>query len=135
MTYIYSKLSTVLTLPLLNKQKRHENNISCNASLTRTLQNPSHHPVRSNRHHLQQPHKEPTPQPWSYCYMIPQNHPCTRLSSWLPEKTPFLLSPFLPQLLISTSSFIHLNISMQWIPRWSWPQFLIACLKLVAIKG
>ena len=24
------------------------------------------HPARSNRHLLQQPHKEPTPQPWSY---------------------------------------------------------------------
>jgi len=29
-------------------------------------QNPLHHPARSNRHHLQQPHKEPTPQPRSY---------------------------------------------------------------------
>ena len=52
-------------------------------SLTRIPQKPSHHPARSNRHpmkyniptchHLQQPHKEPTPQSQSYrptCHSI-----------------------------------------------------------------
>ena len=34
--------------------------------ITQTPQNPSHHLARSNRHHLQQPHKELTPQPRSY---------------------------------------------------------------------
>ena len=39
---------------------------AANASLTRTQQNASHNPARSNRHHPQQPHKEPAPQPQSY---------------------------------------------------------------------
>jgi hypothetical protein len=34
--------------------------------LTSCLNSP-HYPTRSNRHHLQQPHKEPTPQPRCYC--------------------------------------------------------------------
>jgi len=37
--------------------------------------NPPYHPARSNRHHLHQPHKEPTPQPrsyWSTCYSTPE---------------------------------------------------------------
>jgi len=42
---------------------------AANASFTRTPKDPSHHPARSNRHHLLQPHKEPTPQPWS-CWSI-----------------------------------------------------------------
>ena len=35
-------------------------------TLTQTPQNPSHHPARSNRHHLPQPHKKPAPEPWRY---------------------------------------------------------------------
>jgi len=49
---------------------------AANASFSRTPQNPSHHPARNNRHHLHQPHKEPTPQPrsyWSTCYRTHQS--------------------------------------------------------------
>jgi len=54
------------TSPTQQAEKAQEH-----ASFTRTPQSPSHHPARSNRHHLLQPHKEPTPQPrsyWSTCH-------------------------------------------------------------------
>jgi len=47
-------------------RRRTRSTKTTNASLTQTPQNPSHHPAWSNRHLLQQPHKEPTPQPRSY---------------------------------------------------------------------
>ena len=51
------------TSPTQQAREGHENfNLkAANASLTWTPQNPSHHPARSNRHLLQQPHKKPTP--------------------------------------------------------------------------
>jgi len=51
------------SLLLHNKQKRHKNNIPM-LLMPRLLT--ANHPARSNRHHLQQPHKEPTPQSRSY---------------------------------------------------------------------
>jgi hypothetical protein len=53
------------------EKSREQHKLPANALLTQTLQNPPHHPARSNRHNLQQPHKEPTPQSrsyWSTCH-------------------------------------------------------------------
>ena len=62
------------TSPTQQAEKAQEH-----ASFTRTPQSPSHHPARSNRHHLLQPHKEPTPQPRSYWSTCHSTHEKTSL--------------------------------------------------------
>jgi hypothetical protein len=59
--------------PYLTSRKGTRTTEAANALLTQSPQNPPHHPARSNRHHLQQPHKTPTPQPqsyWATCHNI-----------------------------------------------------------------
>ena len=60
------------TFPTQQAEKAREQH--ANASLTRTPHNPPHHPARSNMHHLQQPHKKPTPQSRSYWFTYHSTH-------------------------------------------------------------